>query len=388
MTQRLYYTDAYLTAFDAHVVDLAEGGRRAYLDRTAFYPTSGGQPHDLGTLGGVPVVDVVDEGERIAHVLEAPLAAGQVHGEIAWDRRLDHMRQHTGQHLLSAVCAELFGWETVSVHFGPEASTVDLDTAAATREQLQAIERQANAVVMENRPVHVSFEEASGVTGLRKPTDRTGEVRIVTIAGLDRSACGGTHVRATGEIGPILLRRTERIRKQVRVEFVCGLRAVAAAQADCAALLALAEGFSAAPADLPALVAAQRDQLRAADAERRRLEGEVAAHRARALYDGIAPDARGRRVLVQAAAGPVEDLRPLATAFAALPGAVFIAAGNEPPAILMASADDTGVDAGAAVKAALAAAGGRGGGSPRLAQGRVPDAAATSAVLEFLRHQS
>ncbi len=129
MTERLYYTDAYLRSFDARVVDRAKDGRTIYLDRTAFYPTSGGQPFDTGTLGGVAVADVVDEGERIAHVLAAPAPASDtVHGEIDWTRRFDNMQQHTGQHLLSAIFADRFKLETVSVHFGAESSTLDLDT--------------------------------------------------------------------------------------------------------------------------------------------------------------------------------------------------------------------------------------------------------------------
>src|SRR6476646_7893485 len=139
MTHRLYYTDAELTEFTAAIVDLADGGRRAYLDATAFYPTSGGQPNDTGTLGGVRVVDVIDEGERIAHVLEAPLplgASSALAGVVDAERRLDHMQQHTGQHLLSAVFADLLGAETTSVHFGPEVATLDLDVPVPTREAL------------------------------------------------------------------------------------------------------------------------------------------------------------------------------------------------------------------------------------------------------------
>src|SRR5512142_1795825 len=125
MTERLYYTDSYLRRFDAKVVDRSDDGRRVYLDRSAFYPTSGGQPHDLGTLEGIAITDVVDEDERVAHVLAAPLPAGDgVRGEIAWERRFDHMQQHTGQHLLSAVLADLFGYNTVSVHFGADLATL------------------------------------------------------------------------------------------------------------------------------------------------------------------------------------------------------------------------------------------------------------------------
>src|SRR3954462_5788992 len=128
VTERLYYTDAYLTVFDAAVVGRADGGHRVYLDRTAFYPTSGGQPLDTGRLGGVEVVDVVDEGDRVAHLLAAPAPGERLEGAVDWPRRFDHMQQHTGQHLLSAVIADRFGHATVSVHFGRESATLDLDT--------------------------------------------------------------------------------------------------------------------------------------------------------------------------------------------------------------------------------------------------------------------
>ena len=202
MTERLYYTDARLTEFTARVVEIA--GDRVYLDRTAFYPTSGGQLFDTGMLGDARVVDVVDEKERIAHVLEKPArfaANDELKARVDWTRRFDHMQQHTGQHLLSAVFDELFGHKTVSVHFGDESSTLDLDAASLSKERALKAERRANEIVFENRAISVTFEDAASATGLRKAVDRTGDLRIVEIAGIDRSGCGGTHVRRTGDIG-------------------------------------------------------------------------------------------------------------------------------------------------------------------------------------------
>src|SRR5437868_5035365 len=171
-TTRLYYTDSYLTTFEARVVDVAEDGRRVYLDQTAFYPTSGGQPHDVGTLGDVRITDVIDEGDRIAHVLETPLASnagtGDVQGRITWERRFDHMQQHTGQHLLSAVLEDAFGYHTVSVHFGRDYSSLDLDVDSIGDERLVEAEARANVIGGENRPVTTGFEDASQATGLRK----------------------------------------------------------------------------------------------------------------------------------------------------------------------------------------------------------------------------
>ena len=383
MTERLYYTDAYLRAFDAEVVAIAEEGRRVYLDRTAFYPTSGGQPFDTGRIGDVAVVEVVDEGERIAHLLERPLVAGPVAGRIDWPRRFDHMQQHTGQHLLSAVFAELFGYDTASVHFGAEVSTLDLDAAAPAPEQIAAAELRANAVVTENRPVEVTFENAAAARALRKTPERSGEIRVVTIRDLDRSACGGTHVRATGEIGAILIRRVERVRKTVRVEFLCGGRAVRRARRDFDLLTRLAAPLSAAPEELPALVERMRGELKDAGAARRALIEELGGYRARALYESTVPDAAGvRRAAWQTGQGSLDELRCLAQAFAALPGAVLAGAILEPPTVVLAASEDSGVDAGKVLKAALGGAGGRGGGSARIAQGTVPDA---GALMELVR---
>ncbi len=371
MTERLYYQDAYLAAFQATVLERADDGRRLYLDRTAFYPTSGGQPHDTGRLGGVEVVDVVDEGERIAHLLAAPVPAGPVRGEVDWARRFDHMQQHTGQHLLSAVLEDLYGFHTVSVHFGQDASTLDLDTPAITPEQVAAAETRANLVVTENRPVSIGFEDATAAAGLRKPSDRTGPLRIVTILELDRSACGGTHVRATGEIGAILIRKVERVRKAVRLEFLCGTRAVRRARADQELLTRLAAQYSAAEDELPALVEAQRAELKEAVAGRREAEAQLDRYRAAELYAGAAPDAAGlRRIVVREERG-IDRLRGLARAVAALPRAVFVGVAESPPGLLVAASEDSGRDAGAMLRSALAPAGGRGGGTPRLAQGTV-----------------
>jgi alanyl-tRNA synthetase len=384
-TQRLYHTDSYLTEFDACVVEVADDGRRVYLDQTAFYPTSGGQPHDLGALGGARISDVIDEGERIAHLVESPLRdESAVHGAVDWERRFDQMQQHTGQHLLSAVLEELFGYHTVSVHFGRDYSSLDLDVESVSGQRIVEAETRANAIVAENRAVMTTFEDASEATGLRKESGRTGMLRIVSIAGLDRSACGGTHVRVTGEIGAILIRKVERVRKSARLEFVCGLRAVRRARADFESLTRIAGALSASLDDAPALVAAQSELLRAAENERRRMERELAGYRAKALYDAAPADSRNLRVVRQEAAS-MDELRTLAQATIALPRAVLVGTIGEPPSLLLATAEDTGLDAGRLLREGVTRVGGRGGGSSRIAQGSVPDAGRlTEAVASVL----
>jgi len=308
-----------------------------------------------------------------------------VEGRIDRGRRFDHMQQHTGQHLLSALLQERWGWATTSVHFGPETNTLDLAVESISPEQVAEVERQANEVVYENRPLAVTFEDAAEADGLRKASERTGTLRIVTIEGVDRSACGGTHVRATGEIGVILLRRTERVRKTVRLEFVCGGRAVRRARADFEALSRIAGPLSTSLDDAPAVVAAQTEQLREAASIRKRMREELAGAQARALADAAAPDGAGVRWIVERRpAWDADELRALAHAVSTLPKAVLVAAVEAPPTVMLAASADSGVDAGVALKPALVAAGGRGGGSPRVAQGSVPVAAALDAVLAAL----
>jgi alanyl-tRNA synthetase len=384
-TERLYYTDARLLGFDAHVVGRADDGRRIYLDRTAFYPTSGGQPNDTGTLGGVRVLDVVDEEERIAHLLEAPLAADEVAGAVDADRRFDHMQQHTGQHLLSAVFEDLFGRRTASVHFGDLVSTVDLEGGSLSPEQVRAAEARANALVTENRPVSVNFEDSATAKGLRKPSDRSGTIRIVTIEALDRSACGGTHVGATGEIGAILLRKVEKAKGQLRVEFLCGGRAIRQARTDYDLLAGLAQGMSAAIEELPALVEGQRAGLKSESAARRAAEDHLARYRAAELHAAQVPGTDSTRWIVQRLpSGTTDQLRGLALAVSELPKAVFVGVIESPPTLLIASSPDSGVNAGTLLKERVTEVGGRGGGSPRLAQGTVPDGGALAAVLARL----
>jgi alanyl-tRNA synthetase len=385
MTERLYYADSYLRSFRAQVLDAGGDGLTVYLDRTAFYPASGGQPADTGSIAGRAVLDVADEGDRIAHRLSAPLPAGEAECVIDWDRRFDHMQQHSGQHLLSAVFEELFGLHTVSFHLGADGATIDLEGGAVEPNTVLEAERRANAVVFENRPLSVDFEDAAAVSGLRKPSDREGTLRIVTIAGLDRSACGGTHVRSTGEIGPILIRKIEKVRDTTRVEFVCGGRAIRRARADFEALSAAGQLFSAALDDVPAVAAAHLESARSADKARRKLELELAVLQGRELYAATVPDAAGlRRHTRRIERGGLEELRALAQSFTAQPKAVFVAAVNDPPSVLLASSPDSGIDAGKLLKAVLAEAGGRGGGSPRIAQGSVTGRESLDRVIDKL----
>lgn len=385
-TERLYYHDSYLSDFAASIVDRSADGRRICLDRTAFYPASGGQPHDLGWIAHSAVLEVLEEGERIVHVTETPVDGPQVLCRIDWARRFDHMQQHSGQHVLSGVLVELFGTNTVGFHLGAEASAIDVATPSLDPRQVAAAEDRANEVVFENRPVSVSFQQASEDLDLRKPSEREGLLRIVSIEGLDRSACGGTHVQRTGEIGPILIRRLDKAHGFVRVEFLCGRRALRRTRADFDALSRIARLLSASLDEVPALVSSQYEAVQAAEKTRRRLAAELAHYRGRELYQATPPSPDGlRRVLQKLPQGAIDDeLRATAQSFTAQPKALFLAVVENPPSLLLAVSKDAGIHAGEVLKAALAKAGGRGGGNPLLAQGSLPSRDLLDQVLKDL----
>jgi alanyl-tRNA synthetase len=244
------------------------------------------------------------------------------------------------------------------------------------------VEARANQVVWENRPVAIGFEDARDAHGLRKASEREGALRVVSIEGLDRSACGGTHVRSTGEIGTVLLRKLEKVRQTVRVEFLCGGRAIRRARVDYEILAKASQALSGPFEEVPGLVTGLLESSRAEEKARRKLELELAAYHGKELYQTSPVDADGvRRVVRRAETGNLEDLRAVAQNFTAQPKAVFLAAIANPPSVLLAVSDDAGMDAGKLLKAALTEAGGRGGGTSRMAQGSVPDRAALDGVV-------
>jgi alanyl-tRNA synthetase len=388
MTERLYYSDSYLSEFRARIVSTDPAGLRVYLDRTAFYPTSGGQPFDIGTLNGVRVVDVADEDGRVVHVLAAPVApeepeGREIEGRVDWARRFDHMQQHTGQHLLSAVFEELFAAPTLSFHMGVESSTIDIGVPSLDLDRAASVEDRCAEIVAQTRPVAVTYEDAASVSGLRKESQRTGTLRIVSIADLDRSACGGTHVSSTAEIGAVLIRKREKVRGNVRVEFVCGRRALVSARRDFRLLSEISRELSAPFERAPELIAAQTARLKSLEKSSQRLATELATREGRELHAAASPDADGLRRVTQR--GPIDDaMRARAQAFTAAGSAVFLAICEDPPSLLLAASSDSGIHAGNRLKAALGAAGGRGGGNQTLAQGSVPSGEALNVVTGAL----
>jgi alanyl-tRNA synthetase len=394
MTERLYYADPYCREFDAIVqrVDERAGRLAVALDRTAFYPTSGGQPFDTGTLGGIAVLDVIDEDDGgVMHLMSEPasgvrLEPGQaVHGAIDWRRRFDHMQQHTGQHLLSAACDRLFDARTISFHLGATASTIDL-ARELTREQIAAAEAEANRVIWENRPIAIRFvsaEEAAALP-LRKEPARGGTLRLIDVEEFDLSACGGTHVARTGAVGLIATGSVERFKGGQRVEFFCGGRALDRFRFVRDSLAGAVRLLSVLPDEVPAAI--ERLQGEARDRQRTitALEQELARYRAGELAASAQPVASGRAVLaaVEADAG---GLKSLASAITARPGHVAVLVSTSKPAlVVVARSRDVAVAANEIVAALIAKFGGRGGGKPDLAQAGGLDTTG-EAILDLAR---
>ena len=379
MTERLYYRDCFLREFEARVVrtQSADGGRvRVWLDQTAFYPTSGGQPNDLGALDGIAVEDVVDESGDVVHVLERAPSSERVRGAIDWPRRFDHMQQHTGQHLLSAAFVSLFKFPTVSFHLGRDICTVDLATPSLERRQAEAAEELANQITFEDRPVAIRFpsEAELAQAGLRRPPDQPGEIRIIEIEGFDRCPCGGTHVARTGQIGLVLTRGLEKVKQGVRIEFVCGGRALRSARADYASLSEAARLLTTGPGELPNVIRKQFDERRVAERQRQQLLEQLADFEARALL--AEAETLGERRLVSRLLPEADAayLRLLAARLVKEPGVQVVLANRlQPAALVLAQTPGLGLDMNALLRETLQAHGGKGGGSRDFAQGALSD---------------
>ena len=382
MTTRIYYTESYRTSFDATVVatDAVDGRTHVILDQTAFYPTSGGQPFDTGTLGGAAVSDVIDrEDGEIAHVIDnaghhfSGAAVGDVvQGTIDWARRFEHMQQHTGQHVLSAAFDRLFSARTESFHLGTASATIDLGREV-TPAQITKAEDEANRIVWEDRPVTIRFasaEEAAAMP-LRKESARTGPLRLIDIADFDLSACGGTHVSRTGGIGVIAIGGWEKFRTGTRVEFLCGGRALARFSHWRDSWSAVQKHLSVAPHEMAAAIERLQDESKGLQRNLRGMQEQLAVQEAAAL---VARGAReGSRVVIAEAIDgwDAQGLKAMAVAAAAAEPAAAIALFTtaSPALVVIARGANGGIDAGAVLKALAAKFGGKGGGKPDLAQG-------------------
>ena len=365
-TERTYYHDSYLKEFTAQIVESVptEGATKVYLDRTAFYPESGGQPGDRGWIGEIPLLDVVEQGERIAHLVGSLPSESKAKCRLDWERRFDHMQQHSGQHILSAAFQRTSGYPTLSFHLGEEASTIDLDSERVGTRRLEAAEALANQVIFENRPVRVSFRAAEDVRqlDLRRPVERPGELRLIEVEEFDLSACGGTHVSATGAVGVVLLRKTERRRRSTRVEFLCGRRAVRAARHDYSLLDRLAQKFSAGPDALPGLIEKHFLDLQAGEKKESKLVEELAGYEASRLLAETSE--RGGRKVVRKIfeAEEEEKARVVVHAIISHPGATaLVGIRTDPAGVILAQSPGGPANMGPLLRQVLPGAPGREG---------------------------
>ena len=375
VTERLYYSDSHLIEFDARVVDLSDrvsGWTAIVLDRTAFYPTGGGQPSDTGTLNGARVEECIDDGENgVLHVIKgaAPSRGALVHGRVDWSRRLDHMQQHTGQHILSQAFVTLFNAPTKSFRVLDASCEIDVDLNNSTSEVIERAVELANNVVWEDRAItirNVTSTEAAELP-LRKEPARDGDLRLIEIEGFDLTPCGGTHAYRTGEVGMIAVRSWERAKGLTRIEFVAGTRALADYRKANKSAREVAALFSTGRDDAP-YVAAQMVE-----------EHKELNRRIRVLEESVA-EAEAAKLLARARDGVVfeifesrdaESLKRLAHALTMHPGTVALLASRDKDTarlVFARSADAVG-DMNALMREACAMLDGRGGGKPEIAQG-------------------
>jgi alanyl-tRNA synthetase len=376
MTVRKYYDDSYTRRFDARVVETGsrEAGPSAVLDQTFFYPSSGGQPHDTGTLGPARVTSVTirEEDGAVVHQLDAPLPQGPVAGSLDWERRFDHMQQHTGQHILSQAFLRTANAPTIGFHLGQETVSIDLEASKLDQATVAGAETLANEIVAKNLAVRAWFPEDDELArlALRKTPDVRGRLRVVGIGEFDYSACGGTHVAATGEIGLIAVHKSERLTRGTRIEFLCGGRA----RADYATKHALIRELSASLTCAPGELLTSVSRLSAALVDARR---ELSAHREREL-DAEAGQRRataervGELRVVTAAweDRPMDEVKGLALRMTTLPGVIaLLGVAGARTQLLFAKSEGAPVELKPVFDRTLATLGGGKGGGTRILQG-------------------
>jgi alanyl-tRNA synthetase len=399
-THRLYYDDSYLQNFRARIlacfpaepVCFASGTLPAWevlLDRTALYPTSGGQPNDLGRLGDAQILDVLDAGDDVAHIVDRELLLGDIDGCIDWPRRFDHMQQHTGQHLLSAMFHERFGLPTVSFHLGSDLCTIDLRGPEPSPDALRGAQRFANAIIFEDRPVTVRYGTAGQLAqqGVRKEVERDGILRAIEIESADLQPCGGTHVKSTGQIGLLLIRRCSKIRQDWRVEFVCGSRAERFATADYQLARSIADKLGCAPEEALAALDKSSTERDAHFKSLRTALQQLAESRAKLLVASAARASNGRRLIAQSLREEnPELLLPLANEVVKNESTIALLI-HEPTGNLVfaqsltAASDAAGKDLPSILKHLLATFPGKGGGTPHFVRAKLTDPSHSAAAL-------
>src|SRR6266850_2126968 len=379
-TERLYYSDSHLVEFEAHVLDITErvsGWAAVLLNRTAFYPTGGGQPSDTGTLNGLRVVECIDDGEKgVLHVVQGatPAVGAIVKGRIDWARRLDHIQQHTGQHILSQAFVTLFNAPTKSFRVLDQSCEIDVEMTNPTTELMERAVELANNVIWEDRQITIktaSTEEAAKLP-LRKESSRQGDLRLIEIDGFDLTPCGGTHAYRTGEVGLIAVRSWERAKGLSRIEFVAGVRALADYRRANKSAREIAALLSAGRDDAPKLAARMVEENKELHRRVRSLEEVSARVEAEELFASTSPNSAGVRVVTQIFANrDAESLKQLAQALISHPNTIALLGSREHDAarLVFARSTDTIGDMNTLMRGACAIIDGRGGGKSDMAQG-------------------
>ena len=379
-TERLYYQDSHLIEFEALVTDKTDrvsGWTAVTLDRTAFYPTGGGQPSDTGTLNGERVLECIDDEENgVLHVIQgrAPEVGAPVRGRIDWPRRLDHIQQHTGQHILSQAFVSLFNAPTRGFRVLHDVCEIDLELTNPTNELIERAVELANNVIWEDREITIksaTAEEAAQLPLRRDPT-RAGELRLIEIEGFDLTPCGGTHAYRTGEVGMIAVRTWERAKGLTRIEFAAGTRALADYRRANKTSRAVAALFSSGRDDAAKLAARMVDENKELRHRVRALEAIAATVEAEELYQKTQPGSDDLRIIAQVLDGrDPESLKHLAVALISHPKTIALLGSNdkETARLVFARSEDAPGDMNALMREACEMLDGRGGGKPDLAQG-------------------
>lgn len=379
-TERLYYSDSHLIEFEARVTDKSErvsGWTAVTLDRTAFYPTGGGQPSDTGTLDGARVLECIDaEDDGVLHVIQgrAPEIGASVKGRIDWARRLDHIQQHTGQHILSQAFVTLFNAPTRGFRVMHDSCEIDVEIANPTNELIERAVELANNVIWEDRQITINTvtpEEAAQLP-LRKESSRHGELRLIEIEGFDLTPCGGTHAFRTGEVGLIAVSSWERAKGLTRIEFVAGGRALTDYRRANKTARTVAGLFSAGRDDAAKLAAHMLEENKELHRRIRTLEEVVARVEADELIAAISPNPAGIRVVRRIFDDrDAESLKHLAQALISHSKTIALLAAREKDAarLVFAKSADADGDMNALMREACVMIEGRGGGKPDMAQG-------------------
>lgn len=396
-TERLYYGDAYTLTFDANVIEHLTYHEHpaVVLDRSYFYPEGGGQLPDTGTLNDVRVIDVQtrDSDRAVIHVLAAALHAEQVHGVIDGSRRRDLMRHHSGQHVLSQALLQAAQAQTVSVHMSLDSMTIDVNRPLLTPAEIRTVEALANRIVLEDRPVRAWFPDAAELPalGLRKLPDVSGALRVIDMGGFDVTACGGTHVARTAEIGLIKIIRQEKRGSGTRLEFKCAERALEDYAEKNDVINRLAADLTVAYTELPDSIARLRDENKALRAELKIFREQALDVEARDLV-AAAPAQNGYHIVTSVFdRRDANDVKLLAQKIMALPNVVaLLGTSGEKAQLIFGRSEDVSVDVVPLLKTALKSLGtDRGGGRPNFAQGGgIPaDSAQLKAALDLAKVQ-